>query len=71
MSDLVSNIGQAMLVALGMAWKTGWTLVLGFTISAVLQALVPADRIKEKLGHLNHGRKMDVRTLIDLCGSVV
>ena len=34
----------------GMAWQTGWTLVLGFAISSILQAIVPADRMREALG---------------------
>ncbi len=50
MSHFISQIGDALLMSLGMAWKTGWTLALGFMISAILQALVPADRIQAKLG---------------------
>src|SRR5271166_1517722 len=33
-----------------MFWKTGWSLVLGFAISAALQALVPAERMRAALG---------------------
>ncbi len=33
-----------------MAWQVGWSLVLGFLISAVLQAVVPRDRISVALG---------------------
>lgn len=50
MSDIVANTGQALLMALGMAWKTGWALVLGFTISSVLRAIVPTETIKQHLG---------------------
>ncbi|AJY46014.1 permease [Martelella endophytica] len=50
MQTFLSDIGQALLMAFGMAWKTGWTLVLGFSISAVLQALVSADSISARLG---------------------
>ena len=48
--DLLSSIGQALLMAFGMFWKTGWSLVLGFSISAVLQAVVSKDRMRSALG---------------------
>ncbi len=49
--DLLSSVGQALLMAFGMFWKTGWSLVLGFLISAVLQAAVSKDRMRAALGH--------------------
>ena len=48
--DLLSPIGQALLMAFGMFWKTGWSLVLGFLISAVLQAVVSKDSMRSALG---------------------
>ena len=50
MQAFLSDIGQALLMAFGMTWKTGWTLVLGFSISAVLQAVVSTDGISARLG---------------------
>ncbi len=50
MHDFVSNVGHALLLAFGMFWKTGWSLVLGFTISAALQAFVSTDQIRRVLG---------------------
>ncbi|MBY8828023.1 permease [Hephaestia mangrovi] len=50
MTDIITTIGQALLMAFGMAWKTGWALILGFTISSVLRAIVPTDTIKRHLG---------------------
>lgn len=47
---LLGGIGEALLLAAGMFWKTGWSLVLGFAISAALQALVPAERMRAALG---------------------
>ncbi|MGB9026237.1 MAG: permease [Rhodomicrobium sp.] len=47
---LLSPVGQALLMAFGMFWKTGWSLVLGFLISAVLQAVVSKDRMRLALG---------------------
>ena len=37
-------------MAFGMFWKTGWSLVLGFLISAVLQTLVSKERMRSALG---------------------
>ena len=48
--NTVREIGHALLMALGMMWQTGWTLVLGFTISSLLQTIVPADRMRQALG---------------------
>jgi len=50
MTDLISRLGQALLMATGMFWQTGWSLVLGFAISGVLQAVVPADKVRDALG---------------------
>jgi uncharacterized protein len=45
-----SGLGSALLLAAGMFWKTGWSLVLGFALSAAVQALVPAERMRAALG---------------------
>ncbi|MBV9839349.1 MAG: permease [Solirubrobacterales bacterium] len=36
--------------ALLMAWEVGWALVLGFTISAMVQAWAPRERVQRALG---------------------
>jgi hypothetical protein len=51
MDDLVAKTGDALPMAFGMFWKTGWSLVLGFTVSAVLQAVVSKERMREALGN--------------------
>ncbi|HEY8287812.1 MAG TPA: permease, partial [Acetobacteraceae bacterium] len=51
MHDILMKIADALLMAFGMFWKTGWSLVLGFFISAVLQAVVSKDRMRRALGH--------------------
>ena len=33
-----------------MFWQTGWSLVLGFAVSGLLQAIVPADQMRRALG---------------------
>ncbi len=50
MHHFLTQVGAALLMALGMAWKTGWSLALGFLISSVTQAIVPADQMKDRLG---------------------
>lgn len=50
MQDILDKVGHALLMATGMAWQTSWTLVLGFTISALLQSIVSTDQMKKALG---------------------
>ncbi|MBV8298819.1 MAG: permease [Candidatus Eremiobacteraeota bacterium] len=47
---LFAKVGEALLLALGMAWQVGWSLVLGFTLSGAVQALVSKQRMQEVLG---------------------
>jgi uncharacterized membrane protein YraQ (UPF0718 family)/YHS domain-containing protein len=49
MSHALSQIGVALKDALLMAWTVWWALVLGFAISAVVQAWVPRKRIESAL----------------------
>jgi hypothetical protein len=37
-------------MAAGMFWDVGWSLVLGFTISAVIQAVVSTEQMRRALG---------------------
>ena len=50
MGWFVERLVQALLISAGMAWQTGWTLVLGFAISALLQSVVSTDQMKKALG---------------------
>ncbi len=50
MADLLPHIGQALLMAAGMFWQVGWSLVLGFGISAILQAVVSKESMTAALG---------------------
>lgn len=49
MSSILSTIGDGLSNAFLMAWEVWWALVLGFAISAVVQARVPRRRIEESL----------------------
>jgi uncharacterized protein len=50
MQDFTAKLGHAAIMAAGMFWDVGWSLVLGFALSGVIQALVPQDRIRAALG---------------------
>jgi hypothetical protein len=50
MPEFISQIAQALLMAAGMFWQVGWSLVLGFAISAILQAVVSKERMSSTLG---------------------
>jgi uncharacterized protein len=47
---ILQKIGEALMLSLGMAWQVGWSLVLGFTLSGAVQALVSKRRMQELLG---------------------
>ena len=46
----VHAIGHALSVAGGMTWQILWSLILGFTLSAIVQALVRKSTIERLLG---------------------
>jgi uncharacterized protein len=50
MAELVAHLGQALLLAFGMFWQVGWSLVLGFLISAAVQAFVSKEAMQRQLG---------------------
>src|SRR5438477_1269814 len=47
---VLSAIGHALAVAGSMTWQITWSLILGFTLSAVVQALVRRQTITAMLG---------------------
>ena len=47
----VHAIGHALEVAGGMTWQILWSLVLGFTLSAIVQALVRRGTVERLLGN--------------------
>jgi uncharacterized protein len=49
MADVISKIGDGLWNAFLMAWEVWWALVLGFAISAVVQAWVPRQRIENAM----------------------
>ncbi len=49
MADVLSVVGDGLKDAFLMAWEVWWALVLGFAISAIVQAWVPRQRIEAAL----------------------
>src|SRR5919205_350927 len=49
MGDVISKIGDGLWNAFLMAWEVWWALVVGFAISAIVQAWVPRERIESAL----------------------
>jgi uncharacterized membrane protein YraQ (UPF0718 family)/YHS domain-containing protein len=49
-TSVLTTIGDSFKDALLMAWEVWWALVLGFAISAIVQAWVPRERIQNALG---------------------
>src|SRR5919198_2581905 len=49
MGDVLDKLGDGLANAFLMAWEVWWALVLGFAISAVVQAWVPRRRIESAL----------------------
>ena len=47
---MLTTIGDGFRDAFLMAWEVWWALVLGFAISAIVQAWVPRERIERALG---------------------
>ena len=49
MGDVATKIGEGLGNAFQMAWEVWWALVLGFAISAVVQAWIPRERVESAL----------------------
>ena len=48
--EVISTIGDGLWNAFQMAWEVTWALILGFTLSGIVQAWVPRSRIERALG---------------------
>ena len=68
MTHLLDEVGRALVMAAGMFWQTGWSLVLGFAVSGLLQAIVPADQMRRALGRAGP-REIGIATLAGAASS--
>jgi uncharacterized membrane protein YraQ (UPF0718 family) len=50
MEDFGIKLWHALVIAAGMFWNVGWSLVLGFILSGLIQALISRDRMRDLLG---------------------
>ncbi len=50
LTSLASDVGRGLRESLFMFWDTLWALVLGFALSGAVQAFVPRDALRRKLG---------------------
>src|SRR5437660_10761887 len=50
MTDVLDVIWRGLKDSFLMAWEVWWALILGFAISAIVQAWVPRERIQRALG---------------------
>ena len=48
--SFLSQFAEAATTAVGFFWKAGWAFVLGYSISAMIQAFVPKGRLTPCLG---------------------
>jgi hypothetical protein len=51
--SVLDELGRALLDAGSMTWQITWSLILGFTLSAVIQAVVRREAIARHLGNEN------------------
>lgn len=47
---MLAKLGEALLLAFGMLWQVGWSLVLGLTLSGLVQAVVSKAEMQRLLG---------------------
>ena len=47
---MIQSVGRALWMAAAMFWQVGWSLVLGFALSAILQAVVSKQAMTAALG---------------------
>jgi uncharacterized protein len=64
----IHQLGQALLLAFGMFWEVGWSLVLGFALSAIIQAFVSTKAMHRALGR-DGPREITLATLAGAASS--
>ena len=58
---ILAKIGEALLLTAGMLWQVAWSLILGFTLSGLVQTLVSKERMQALLGR-NGFREIAIAT---------
>jgi len=65
---VLTSIGQALFMALSMFWEILWPLILGFTLSAIVQAVIPHQTIAKALGG-DSPKNLTLATLFGIASS--
>ncbi|MCB8879351.1 permease [Acidisoma cellulosilytica] len=68
MEMLLTDLEHAVMLIIGMVWQVGWSLVLGFAISALLQTLVSKQGMQKALGR-NGPKEIILATLAGAASS--
>ncbi|MDP9110743.1 MAG: permease, partial [Candidatus Eremiobacteraeota bacterium] len=50
MSYFFSHVWEALVMSAAMAWQVGWSLALGFALSALVQTVVSKEQMQRQLG---------------------
>ena len=50
-TSVLVSVGRSLRESFFMVWETLWALILGFTLSGVVQAFIPKDRLQASLGN--------------------
>ncbi|MGR4064175.1 MAG: permease [Vulcanimicrobiaceae bacterium] len=58
---MIHALGQSLLLTAGMLWQVAWSLILGFVLSGLVQALVSKERMQAQLGR-NGVREISLAT---------
>src|SRR5437588_2343142 len=66
--QIVNSIGQALFTSFSMFWEILWPLILGFTLSGIVQALVSHQKIAKTLD-CNGPRCLTFATLFGIASS--
>ncbi len=53
MNEFLNQWGEAAFTSLGFFWKSAWAFVLGYSISAMIQAFVPKAKLTHYMGKLS------------------
>ncbi|GLV56775.1 membrane protein [Dictyobacter sp. S3.2.2.5] len=66
--QIINSIGQALFMAFSMFWEILWPLILGFTLSGIVQAVVSHQSIARALGG-DSPRHLGLATLFGIASS--
>ena len=66
--QILNNLGQALFMAVSMFWEILWPLILGFTLSGIVQAVVSHQAIAKALGG-DSPKNLTLATLFGIASS--